>query len=393
MKNMIRAKKGIPKVVVITDLRWTYEREFLLGVSQYAHTCGPWALYVWVANEKRFAQQLDIANADGIIAFGGDFKKNMAFVKEGLPAIVFTDEEGDAYNIPTIQDDEEAVGKLGAEHLLERRFTNFAFYGYADYRWAKRRGEGFRKRIAEAGFESSYYETRPSLGRQSLENERKRVADWLKSLPKPLGLMACDDEHSLNAVESCSIAELQIPQEVAILGVDNDNLLCNLSYPPRSSVVLAIQAAGYESAQLLDRFMRGEEKMMNQKIIVHPSYVATRLSTDVLSVEDTLVSKALQLIKENAHEKIQTSEIAEMLGISRQFLHSHFTEILGRSVHDEIKNVRTEQIASLLRETELTIEDIALRMGYNSANHLARYFKQAKGITPWEFRKKYKTSP
>jgi len=388
MSKTVQQNSGIHKVVVIIDLPWTYQRELLLGISQYSHVCSSWALYVWVLNDKRMAHQLDSINADGMIVFSGDFKRNLSFIKEGIPAIVFTDNDGDGYNIPTIQDDEEAIGKMGADHLLNRRFRNFAFYGYTDYLWSKRRGEGFRKRIAEAGFVSNHYETRPVKVRQSLENERKRVAKWLKSLPKPLGLMACDDEHSLNAVEASKIANLKIPQDVAILGVDNDKLLCNLSYPPISSVVLAMQAAGYEAAQLLDRFMKGEEKMENQKVVVRPSYVVSRLSTDILAVEDSLVSKALQLIRENATDNLQTSEIAKTLGVSRQFLYSRFKEILKHSVHDEIKNVRAERIALLLRETELTVESIALRMGYGSSNHLSRYFKQVKGMTPWEYRKK-----
>ncbi len=388
MRKIFRRRK-ILRVVIIIDLPWGYEREFLLGISKYSQQYGPLELYIYVLKDKRMRCPLNSMNVDGIIAFSGDFKKNMSFLQNKIPMIAFTDKADEFYDIPTIQDDEESIGRMGAEHLLERRFKNFAFYGSSSYIWSKRRYEGFCKKISEAGYASRLCEAHGSNVSHDIQNERKKLAKWLKSLPQPLGIMACDDEYSYNVMESCKIAGLKIPWQVAILGVDNDSLLCNLTYPPISSVVMATQEAGYKAVHLLHRFMRGEEKILNQKIIIHPSYVATRLSTDILAIEDQLVLDALQLIKENVAEKIQASEIAQMLGVSRQFLHNRFIKTINRSVHDEIKRMRVERIASLLLETELPIEKIALGMGYNSINHLSRYFKQIKEMPPWDYRRKF----
>jgi LacI family transcriptional regulator, galactose operon repressor len=386
MEKKSLPEKDIPKVVITIDIPWSYEREFLLGISRYCNHHGSWIIHLQVLSVHKTLSHssTNIGDVDGIIAFSSNFRKNKKLFQSGIPTIAFTDGTEQFPNIPSIEGDEEAIGKLGAEHLIDRKFKNFAFCGYSGLNWSKRRYEGFHERVAKAGFKPNLYERR-----YQIKSQIQIMTTWLKSLPKPLGLMACDDEYVMDIMEVCKKAKIQIPMEVAVLGVDNDSLLCNLSYPPISSVAMASQKAGYEVAALLDKMMKGAEKTVNQKIVIRPSHVVTRLSTNVLAVEDTLVAEALQLIRENAHQRLQAEEVADMLAVSRQFLHKRFRKALGSTVHTEIKNTRNEQIANMLIETDLPIEKIALTLGYADANHLARYFKSVKGIAPSEYRKKY----
>jgi LacI family transcriptional regulator len=248
------------------------------------------------------------------------------------------------------------------------------------------RGKVFQQRVEKAGFDIRVYEQPKSKSRRAWQNEQSILSDWLKSLPKPVGIMACNDDRGQHVTEVCKTAGLKVPDEVAVIGVDNDELVCDLTEPPLSSLALNVEKGGYEAAELLDHLMSGK-KITTDSIIVEPTQVVGRQSTDVLAIEDRLVSEALQFIRNNAKRTIQVADVVAVARVSRRSLEQRFRKILGRSINHEIRRVRVEQVARILIETNKSIGQIALDLGYPGVDHIARYFRAEKGISPAAYRK------
>jgi LacI family transcriptional regulator len=308
----------------------------------------------------------------------------------GLPTVVspYTEPFPDLPNIVT---DDAAIGRMAAEYLLHRGFKQFAYCGFGQmYYWSRQRGKSFGQRIAEAGFETHYYEYElpESRAQHSWEKEQESIADWLRQLPKPIGLMACNDDRGQNVLEACRIADLHVPEQVAIIGLGNDDLICDLVTPPLSSIAVSAEKAGYDAAETLDKIMAGT-KVTNQTIVVRPTHIVTRQSTNVFAVTDRDVLMALRFIHQRARsEAIQVDDVLRAVSLSRRSLYNRFAQILGRSVHEEIKRVRVNQLAQLLVSTSLPISHIASDLGYTDIKNIARYFKQQKGMAPLEYRKR-----
>ncbi|MBA7667406.1 Xylose operon regulatory protein [subsurface metagenome] len=325
-------------------------------------------------------------DADGIIMVEQEKPEEITAI--GLPTIASPYIRERIQGVPNIIGDTVGMGKMAAEHLLNRGFRHFAYCGFEDMFGARSRGESFCKRIAEAGFESHLYKQPKSQVKRSWENEQNFMADWLKLLPKPVGLMTCTDDRSQDVIEACKIAGMHVPEQVAIIGVDNDELVCELSTPPLSSIALNTERSGYEAAELLDKLMAGK-KMPNQNIIVQPTHIVTRQSTDIFAMEDQEVANAVRFIRQHAKEIIQVSDVVGATTVSRRALERRFRRILNRSVLNEIKRVRTDQVACMLVETNLSISQIALALGYAGVENIARYFRQEKGMSLLDYRKQY----
>ena len=214
-----------------------------------------------------------------------------------------------------------------------------------------------------------------------------RLIQWLGELPKPVGLMASNDDFALSISELCRIHGIQVPEEVAILGVDNDEVICELSSPPLSSISISTQRAGYEAAELLDRLMHG--KPSGQMVVVRPSHVVGRQSTDFTAVDDLEVAAALRFIRQNSHRIIQVSDVAKAVSLSRRSLSDRFMQRLGHTIAAEINRRRVDQIMRLLATSQRSIAEIADDMGYFSDKHIARYFHRQTGMTPRAYRRKF----
>lgn len=198
--------------------------------------------------------------------------------------------------------------------------------------------------------------------------------------------MACNDDRGQHVIEACKIAELHIPEDVAVIGVDNDDLICDLCDPPLTSVALNVEKAGYETAKLLDSMMNNKNTV-NRNINVKPTYVRTRYSTDIIATEDKELTKAISFIRQNFRKNIKVEDVVESTLLSRRSLEQRFRNELNRSINSEIRSIRVEHICKLLVETDLSISEIAYGLGFSSAEHISRYFQREKGKCPREFRK------
>jgi LacI family transcriptional regulator len=215
------------------------------------------------------------------------------------------------------------------------------------------------------------------------------VRHWLESLPKPIGMLCANDDRAASILEACHVLGYGVPEDVSVIGVDDDQYVCELQNPPLSSVRMASEQAGYEAAALLDRMIRGEEKMGGQRIMAHAAGVTVRQSTSVLMVRNADVRKALRFIRENAARPIRVADIVKATGLSHRTLNDQFQSELGCSIIKQLTSARIACIARLLTETEMRIQEIATVVGYEDDRHFSRYFKRATGLTPQAYRRKH----
>jgi LacI family transcriptional regulator len=376
-----------PRVILFIENWRAYGRGLLCGIANYSRLHGPWSFYSDPGGQIRSLKETEGWKADGIIARVTE--KGACILKQvGVPAVAIGADSATVPGLPHITADGTGVGRMGAEHLLERGFKNLAYLGLEKSGWSLKRGQAFAERAAEAGLKPVIFEKPRIRGRLSWDTELAHIANWVKSLPKPLGLMACNDDRARHAIEACRIAGVRIPDEAAILGADNDEVICGLATPPLSSISINVERAGYEAAELLDRLMAGGP-MSEQRIVARPITVVCRQSTDVYAIEDKDMAAVLRHIRLHIRDLIQVDDIADSLSMSRRKLELHFRKTFGRSVYDEIRRVRIEQVARLLAETNMTICEIARELGYPSGKHISRYFRKMKGITPAEYRLNY----
>jgi LacI family transcriptional regulator, galactose operon repressor len=373
----------IPIVILHIETSREYGRQLIYGIAKYSRLKGPWALYRQVSGLHESLPYLKSCKADGIIT--RDIRKVKSLIETGIPAIVSIHFKR-ALDMPIIITDDVKIGQMAAEHLLERGLRHFAFCGFDDAHWSEARKASFTRRIAEAGFETHVYNQPSSRAQRKWPQEQEEMVGWLLGLPKPIGVMACNDDRGQHVTEACKQAELNVPEEVAVVGVDNDKLVCELTDPPLSSVALSVEKAGYEAAELLDSMMKGAEPARKQ-ITVHPMHVAARRSSETWAIEDDIVADALHFIGRNAGRAIQVDDVADGVCISRRALERRFRKVLGRSVYQQIRYERVERLAKMLTETNLPIVEIATALDFLSVEHVARVFRAVKGKSPRAYRK------
>jgi LacI family transcriptional regulator len=374
------------RVALIMGQDLAYNREVMRGVQAYAH-----AKTGWVIRDGPLARYvlkpLREWKPDGIIAHLYDRKLAEELIGLGVPLVNTTSTLSDL-PVPLVEADHLAVGRMAAEYFIGRGFRNFGFFGSAHAGFSRDREQGFRDALAQKGFDATScyaeYLPRPSAG-VSWVNVDDRVRVWLNQLQKPVAILSSNDVPARELADICQQLGLDVPDQVALLGVDNDELECNLATPPLSSIVIPSQRIGYEAAEALDRLMSGEP-LRHTTTYLAPVRVATRFSTDTLAIEDADLRVALAYIRSHAHLPIDVEAVHEHAAVSRRMLERKFREQLGRTVLDEIRRARIELAKQLLIETDLAMPAIAKRAGFSGARRLAVVFREEESITPTEFR-------
>lgn len=385
MAKQRRNKRDRPHVALVIETSINYGRGVLRGIARYQHEHGPWSVFI----EQRelgaaLPTWIDQWEGDGIITRSDDRR----ILKAGVPTVGLYDRSRGKRGVPMLINDNHAVGRLAAEHLIERGFRQFAFYGSSDEYWAMQRLQGMTDAMRERTTIAQF--TKPLQGnrRQTWESHQDALASWIASLPKPVGLVACNDMHGLRALDACRRASVVVPEEAAVIGADNDAELCDLSDPPLTSVAFNPEHVGYEAAALLDRMMRGEAAPATETLIP-PRGVATRQSTDVLAIEDPVVAQALHFIRRHACERITVERVLDAVPASRRTLEKRFRELLGRTPKEEIERVRMDRAKALLADTEQTVTQIAYQTGYHKPPYFSSSFRRIVGMTPIEYRRQF----
>jgi LacI family transcriptional regulator len=385
----------VPKVALLLETSTEYGRGLLRGIVRYSRLHGPWSLYLAPGHVEQVLPRAKSWDGDGIIGRIRTPEMARAVLSAGLPFVASSLSElspGDARPaFCEIRTKSASIARMAASHLLERGLRHFAFCGFVDCPWSILREEVFAQYVASKGFrcESRRIHFSTWMPRsnwiQSWEHEQPVLSRWLKSLRKPVGVMACNDACGRGVLEACAAAELHVPDDVAVVGVDNDELLCELSTPPLSSVSLNLENAGYEAARLLDGLMSGQVRG-TRVVDVDPVFVQTRRSTDVIAQDDPLVVKSLRFIRDHAAKPVSVSDVVEATGASRRTLERRFLLAVGSSIFSEITRCRIERAKRLLLETKLPCCKVSQEAGFSSVKTFNRAFRRAEKMTPQTFR-------
>jgi len=379
-----------PKIALLIESSRGAGRALLCGIAQYAHDHGPWSFYWEPRGLETAWPVVESLEADGIIIRGvAQLDKLLAL---GVPTIVAGHRNEVASGFVNLVTDSATIARLAAEHLLECGFKHFAYCGFQDTQlehanWSQHRQASFEERIVAAGMARPPSYTLAPLDK-NWGRERAELARWLGNLPKPVGIMACNDDCGVQVMEACKVAGLAVPETVGVIGVDNDEVVCGLADPPMSSVVVQFENAGYLAARALDHLMKRRKKVSGQ-ILVSASHVFTRRSTDTIAIENPHLARALRYIRDQAGINLSVNDVAQVTGISRRGLERLFRQHTGDSILEAIRRERTGQIARLLVETPLSIRQIADRMGFPDTQHFARYFRSTKKMSPLAWRRKF----
>ncbi len=376
-----------PRVALLVEMSGIYGRQILDGVARYVRSHRPWSVFL----EQRELRAptppwLLRTRWDGILCRSTDRRLAKALLHRGIPTVDLNDIYGDL-GMPRILSDHRAIGRLGAQHLLERGLRHFAFCGFAKETWSDLRRDGFAETVRAAGRPIERYES-PWRGLHAPEwtADQEKIGEWLLGLPKPLGVLACNDVRGQQVLNACRTVGLAVPEEGAVVGVDNEKVLCELCDPPLSSVVPNPERIGYEAAEWLDHLMAGDVVAPAERL-VEPVDVVMRQSSDVLGIDDREIAAAVRYIRENACNGVTVRDVVEHLAVSRSFLERRFRKYVGRSPQDEIRTVQIKRVKQLLAETDLVLEAIAKLAGYVHPEYMSVVFKRMTGQTPGDFRR------
>ncbi|MFK8112082.1 MAG: XylR family transcriptional regulator [Rubripirellula sp.] len=374
-------------VALLIETSNSYARGVLEGIVDYVRHHERWSIFL--PEQERGGKPprwLGRWKGDGIIARIETDEIAAALRRTKLP-VVDVSAARHLLGIPWVETDDNAIAELGVEHLLGRGFRNLAFCGDPGFNWSNWRRDRFRELTESAGLVPHVYD---SLSRNdpkySWTREKRGIARWLSGLPLPVGILACYDIQAQKVLEVCRELGIAVPEEIAVLGVDNDELLCELADPPLSSIICSTQRTGYEAAALLHRMMSGEQ-IDSEPVLVAPLGIQTRQSTDILAIDDPDIATALRFLREHALEGINVADVVRHVPLSRRVLESRFKKILGRSPHEELTRLKLERIKELLAETDLSLAEIAVRTGFEHDEYMSVFFRKATGTTPGKFRK------
>ncbi|MCC7086614.1 MAG: DNA-binding transcriptional regulator [Pirellulales bacterium] len=378
---------NVPHVALIIETSMAYGRGLLKGVSQYVTENGYWSTYI----DQRSLNDppptwLQNWNGNGVIMRAQTRRIIQVVASLKVPAIDTLHHYAEL-GVPLVIPDHQAIAATAAEHLLDRSFRHFAFVGVERAHWSKSRRDAFVAVLRRAGFPCQVYS--PLSRRRFLESwegGQQDLTEWLCDLPKPVGIVAAHDLRALCVLDACRRGGIVVPEQAAIIGVDNDEPLCMHGNPPLSSVVIDHNLIGYQAAALLDRMMQGK-KCSTRPIQIRPRGVVTRRSSDVVAIEDALTAKAVRYIRQCACDGINVDDVAQHCGVSRRTLERSFGLFLGFSPHDQIVRTKVTRAKELLADTDYPLDTVAAKSGLSQAAYLNVLFKREVGMTPGEYRK------
>lgn len=380
------------KLLFISDFTESFPHKLLKGIMNYSRETKNWAIFRMPPEYKRvFGMEgvLKWMKDNGGDAVIGQFEENedvSLLTKNGI-VVVAQDYKQRLKTVPNITGDYMAQGRIAARFYLERGFKNFGFFGFKDVCWSDERFEGFRREIEAAGYGNNIFLYNQQNINQLWFYEKDQMDAWLHAIPKPIGIMACDDNQGANLIAACNIRGIKIPTEVSVIGVDNDEILCTMASTPLSSIQVDIEDGGYRAAQMIERRVMNPDLPL-EDVILHPVKIVGRLSTAVYATNDVQIQKAVQYIHKNYTKKISVKDVMGEVALSRRLLERRFKEVTGHTLYQHISDLRIKRFAELLVDTDEQVISIALSLGESDTKSISRRFKQIFGCSPSEYREK-----
>ena len=380
------------RLLIITDFTESFANKLLKGIVAYSRCKEQWAIcrmppsykaQIGIPGVVKFAKDW---GADAVIGQFEETDDVGLFAKNGIAAVA-QDFKKRFTTIPNITADYIGTGRMAARFYIDRGFRNFGFFGFNHVCWSDERLEGFRKEVEEAGFGDSFY----PYNMQDIDHlwyyERDRMAEWLRMIPKPIGIMACDDNQGNNLIEACHSAGVRIPAEVSVIGVDDDELLCSLGSTTLSSIHVDIEDGGWKAAELIERMVNFPGAPV-EDVVLKPVKIVGRMSTAAFATDDAQIQKAVQFIHKNYQKKISVKDVTAEVALSRRLLERRFKTVTGQTIYQYITDLKIKHFAEMLLSTGDQVINIALSLGENDTKSISRRFKQIYGCSPNEWRDK-----
>ncbi len=373
-------------VALLVETSRTFGREILSGVNRYIAEHGHWSVFVELrALDSQVPRWLASWRGDGIIARTATAAMADAIAATGLPGVELRASKL-PHKLPFVGVDNRDLGRLVAEHFIDNGFTNFAVFDLDTERYFEERRDNFRAVLASRGHACrELHADRQGERPTDWERQQAEIAHWVASLPKPVGIMACTDQLAFWLLDACRRAGVAVPEEAAVVGVENDQTLCTLASPQLSSVAFEGERIGYEAAALLERMMAGEPPP-TESLLVPPRGLVVRQSSDIMAIDDPQVVAAVRYIREHACHGINVADVVKHAGLSRTLLERRMRRAVGRTPGEEIIRLRFNRVKRLLVETKLSLAAIADRCGFEHPQYMAEAFKRLFGMTPGSYR-------
>ncbi len=380
------------KILLLTDFSSGYSRNLLKGIVRYSKEVGNWSFqrmplyYRMLYGENGVVEWAKKWQADAIIAQLTDV--NIELLNDlNIPIIVQNYRDRNKA-VSNLTGDYFNTGVMAAKFFLNRGYRNFAFYGFKGAIWSRERADGYSHEIEKQGYKLAILEN-DNKDKEEWSYNHTVLGNWLQSLPKPVALFACDDHFALQISETCNVYNINVPDDIAILGVDNDDLLCNISDPPLSSIVLDVENGGYNAGKLLHQLIT-KEITEPFNIVVNPLIIERRKSTEKYAVSDKNIRTILNYIEKNYANHLSVEELVKQVPLSRRVLEKKFKEETGESLYQYIQNYRIDQFTRLLITTDYSLFEAALQSGFENYKNVSRVFRKYKSLSPAEYRKRYK---
>jgi LacI family transcriptional regulator len=379
----------------------THNTEGLMaGISEYIRDKGDRQLIVWPDCSQKSLTFLKQRGCKGAFVSIQTTTKAKELLQIGLPVVAMSTVQN-LLTLPFVSANSEQVSKMAGEYLLKKKFAHFAFFGITQARWSAERLEHFSHYLDKSGYQIHVFKekqvpltndlipfTRLWIN-TAVSTGQHKLIKWLQELPKPVAILASCDIFACHLINVAKEIGLNIPDEIAILGVNNDNAICNICDPPLSSIAFNFKKAGYNAAKLLDKIISGQETMQGQCVEIQPTHVETRGSTDVFAIDDPDIVQAMRYIRQNSNAPLQVEAIANHVYMSKRSLQLKFHKVAGKSIHDEIVQAHFEIAKALLIETNLPIDEIAARSGFHYTSNMRRAFKKITGMLPQKYRQQH----
>jgi LacI family transcriptional regulator len=369
-----------------------YGRGIVEGVWQYAEQRGSWLLDMQPSEPD---ERTDLPRGwagDGVIASVHTRQLATKLQAAGVPVVNVSGTRLDGVDFPRVTSDAEAVVRMAVTHLRDKGLGNIAFCGEPHRRFVDFWTEAYRRVVTEAGIEAVLYTPPARIGpRAGLQARQNAHCRWIESLPKPVGIIGWATGICRHLAMACEMSDIQVPEEVAIISLETEDLLGKVIHPPLSGVDIPVERIGYEAAAQLDRLMQGNGSRSDQ-LLLRPLGVTTRQSTDVVACDDPGIRQALCFIRDHAHEGIDVRTVLKAVPMARRTLERRFQELLHRTPAEEIRRVKIEKVRVMLGATRIPIPDIAEACGFNYVEHMIPVFKKYHGCTPSRYRQQRMSS-
>lgn len=368
------------RIAILISAVSSHSHRLLRGIATHVPERGRWE---FLYNPWRQADDVqDLDRADGIIAYALTPAMAQTIQASGLPAVNVCGSLLPLPPLPSVLPDDQEIGRLAARSLLRKGFTHLAYFGRTDRRFSIERQAGFTAEARQQGVEVAAILSPPMEPQENVAFLVRHMAE----LPRPAGAMACNDDMALRVLRVAPDAGIRIPDDLAVIGADNDDVLCELSHPRLSSIAPSSFEQGRAAGQLLERLLAGG-RAPRKPLRLPPLELIERASSDILAVSDQDLLAAIRFIREHAHEGITVRDVLRATPVSRRWLELLFQRHLQRSPADEIRRMRLNRARTLLVDRSLSMLQIALRCGFGSQAQFCASFRRDAGVTPSEFRR------